>query len=141
MSQLSANEDLIKVELCKHGPSCKCRAQGICGFAHSLAELLPPNESRQPYPGVWSDGTDRFYGQKLHDDQVVRIHKYWKETPACDTPQWAKAVHWFYGGLALHEYAECQADFGIEQDWRSLARMRCQWRRPFRWAEGVWHRI
>ena len=57
------NPDIWRVTLCNHGLDCRQRRMGVCMYAHSLAELLPPLESRILYPGVWSDGCDRFFGQ------------------------------------------------------------------------------
>ena len=62
---LGHNEDLERIVLCKHGTACPYRSRDACGFAHALAELLPPREVVYSYKGVWSDGVDRWYGQHL----------------------------------------------------------------------------
>ena len=73
------NPDLWRCQLCDHGPDCSMLKNGTCGFAHSLAEVLPPNEKITTYGGVWRDGVDPLYAQQMSDRQTARVSGYWKK--------------------------------------------------------------
>ena len=57
------NPDLLRCELCFHGPTCKRYRKGICGYAHAFKDLQPPNETTILYNKVWRneylDGMDK----------------------------------------------------------------------------------
>ena len=92
------NPHLWRSQLCAHGPTCSRYAAGTCGFAHSLAGLLPPDEYFQTYDGVWSDVVDRWYGQQMTQHQVDRIRRYYWDTPELERPVWDKALWWYCTG-------------------------------------------
>ena len=129
------NEDLERIVLCKHGKACQYRARGTCGFAHALAELLPPREVVYSYKGSWSDGVDRWYGQHLFKRQIARIREYYKSEAEHERPVWAKGLCWFLTNKPLKEYLSCPWDFGIWQDLDTVKRCRKHSERPFQyWA-------
>ena len=135
----SFNPDLLCVELCRHGITCKRRKAGSCGYAHALQELRPPDESRRGYGGVWKDGVDRFYGQRMTETQIERVMWYYERTRESDRPMWSHALRWYITREDLH--SELPADFGIEQDWKSVSMFRKPTARPFCWAAGFWKSI
>ena len=118
-------------------------AQGVCGFAHSLKELRPPDERDATYRGVWKDGVDRWYGQCMSEEQMERIAKYISKTAACDIPTWCHALQWYaYGAPDDDErYASYPDDFSITQNWECVSMYRKDERRPFYWAPDLWSRI
>ena len=109
------NPDIWRVTLCNHGLDCRQRRMGVCIYAHSLSELLPPLENKILYPGVWSDGCDRFFGQQMWLAQRQRIHLYYRNTPDHERPVWAKCLMWYFEEQHLLNYSECGWDFGIWQ--------------------------
>lgn len=141
------NPDLWRCELCRHGPTCGMRKEGTCGYAHSLAEVLPPLETQQSYKGVWRDGVDRFYGQSMQQAQLNRIKEYWNITPECEKPVWARCLRWYLTDQDLCLHPECGWDFGIWQDLDTMKRARKQYEVPFEWARrqtdgiGIWERL
>ena len=138
------NEDLERIVLCKHGKACQYRARGTCGFAHALAELLPPREVVYSYKGSWSDGVDRWYGQHLSKRQIARIREYYKSEADHERPVWAKGLRWFLINQPPKEYLSCPWDFGIWQDLDTVKRCRKSGDCPFRyWLRredglGIW---
>ena len=138
------NDDLKRIVLCKHGKTCMYRLRGECGFAHALAELLPPREVVYSYKGVWSDGVDRFVGQHLSQSQINRIQSYCGAERVHDRPVWAKCLAWFFGKKGAKEYPDCPWDFGIWQDLDTVIRSRKIQERPFRYwlrrddGMGIW---
>ena len=135
----SFNPDLLCVELCRHGITCKRRKAGSCGYAHALQELRPPNESRRGYGGVWKDGVDRFYGQRMTETQIERVMWYYERTCESERPMWSHALRWYIKGEDL--YSDLQADFGIDQDWNTVSMFRKHKALPFSWAPRFWERI
>ena len=109
------NPDLWRITLCNHGPPCRQRRDGVCIYAHSLSELLPPLENKMLYPGVWSDGCDRFFGQQMWLAQRQRIQLYYRNTPDHERPVWAKCLMWYFEEQHLLNFSECGWDFGIWQ--------------------------
>ena len=114
-SGMAGNPDLWRITLCNHGPPCRQRRDGVCIYAHSLSELLPPLENKILYPGVWSDGCDRFFGQQMWLAQRQRIQLYYRNTPDHERPVWAKCLMWYFEEQPLLNFPECGWDFGIWQ--------------------------
>ena len=108
--------------------------RGTCGYAHSLQELMPPNETLALYNGMWSDGVDRFFGQHMPDYQLARIKRYWDKTPDHERPTWCRCLAWYQGKHALDAFPHCSWDFGIWQDLQSLRVTRKVYKLPFCWA-------
>lgn len=136
------NLDFGRCVLCRHGPTCPQDVRGICGFAHRLAELLPPAETDQGYSGVWWEGVDRWYGQVMLKPLLDRIREYFKNTPVYERPVWTDALAWHYAEQDLVSLPECGWDFGIwaDSDWVIWSR-RSRGHRPFDWATGLWERM
>ena len=108
--------DLWRCELCRHGPACGMHRTGDCGYAHSLAELLPPRERDREYVGVWRNGVDRYFGQHMNKTQLDRIKFYYNRTPVPERPVWSSGMAWFYQHLDLRMLPELGWDFGLWQD-------------------------
>ena len=139
MAASEPNPDFLKIELCRHGWTCRHRQAGDCSYAHVLHELRPPNESCRPYPGVWRDGVDRFYGQRMGREQIERIKTYYNEAPRCDRPMWSHALYWYVSERG--SFDDYPYDFGLEQDWKSVCMFRVPSKQPFEWAPRLWDRI
>ena len=139
MAASEPNPDFLKIELCRHGWTCRHRQAGDCSYAHVLHELRPPNESCRPYPGVWRDGVDRFYGQRMGREQIERIKTYYNEAPRCDRPMWSHALYWYVSERG--SFDDYPYDFGLEQDWKSVCMFRVPSKQPFEWAPHLWDRI
>ena len=107
---------------------------GVCGYAHALADLLPPRERSREYSGMWRDGVDRWYGQQVEEQQLRRIMWYYERTAVWDRPVWCVALVWFYYRGDLLQYPHLGWDFGILQDARSMQRLRIRQVCPFTWA-------
>ena len=93
----SPTSDLRRCELCVHGTACRMHNQLRCGYAHSLAETLPPRELEREYRGVWTNGVDIWYGQSMPDQQKARIKKHFDVTPPFERPVWSVALNCFFG--------------------------------------------
>ena len=139
MAASDRNPDFLKIELCRHGWTCRHRQAGDCSYAHVLHELRPPNESCRPYPGVWRDGVDRFYGQRMGREQIERIKTYYNEAPRCDRPMWSHALYWYVSERG--SFDDYPYDFGLEQDWKSVCMFRVPSKQAFEWAPHLWDRI
>ena len=131
--------DLWRTQLCRHGPH---HAMPRCWFAHKLSELSAPVERRILYTNRWRDmGVDRFYGQRMSDDQVVRIRDYYRREPVCDRPLWAHALRLLEQG----NEAECAYaypwDFGLARDYDDLLDRRAVRECPFDFYPGLWARL
>ena len=72
MSQVSKPGDVAQYRcvLCWYDRRCK---RETCRYAHSLDELLPPDERVVELPRVWKDGVYRWYGQEVDAGVVWRI--------------------------------------------------------------------
>ena len=113
---MGSTGDLWRCELCRHGPACGRHRTGVCGYAHSLAELLPPRERDREYLGVWRNGVDRYFGQHMNKAQLDRIMFYYNRTPVPERPVWSSCMAWFYQYLDLRMLPELGWDFGLWQD-------------------------
>ena len=119
------NPHLVRCQLCDHGPDCSMLKKGTCGFAHSLAEVLPPNEKTTTYCGVWRDGVDRFYAQQMSERQIARVDRYWRKFSATfERPVWCYGMLWWFQDRPLREHPELGWDFGIWQDVDTMTRAR-----------------
>ena len=107
---------------------------GLCGYAHALADLLPPRERSREYSGMWRDGVDRWYGQQVEEQQLRRIMWYYERTAVWYKPIWCVALVCFYYRGDLLQYPHFGWDFGILQDARSMQRLRIRQVCPFTWA-------
>ena len=118
------------------------RKEGTCEFAHTLMELKPPHEKWWVYKGVWKDGVDRWYGQKMAEYDVNRVRWYYQRTPITDIPTWAHGLKWYCCPREdQSQFDNFPADFGIEQDWSAVCAKRKSRTVPFEWAKGLWERI
>ena len=135
------NPDLFRCELCRHGPRCKQYRQGICGYAHALDELLPPNETRKPYTRLWRNGVHRWYGQAVTPFGARLFAWYFEMTDKRDIPLWAHGLHWYLSSERNDVRDLYPNDFGIWQDVSALLANRCIAERPFAWAEDLWLRV
>ena len=135
MQRFDNNPDFERIQLCSHGVACPYWAAGTCGFAHSLAELLPPREVDREYRGVWTDGVDRWYGQEQSHRQIQRIKEYHRREHECEIPVWVKGLAWFHTNKAVNSYLAQPWDFGLWQDVDTLKRSRrVLGPVPFSWA-------
>ena len=125
------------------------RAVARCAFAHDLRDLNPPNEGwgrRECWSKAWENGqVDRWYGQKLTDDQLRRIQAYYDEANQSvarrmDIPNWAHAVAWYYGRMPNWAHGQFPPwvpnDFGMYADWNDLIRVRGEV--YFKYHGGFW---
>ena len=134
------NPDLYRCQLCRHGRHCRMGDRGVCGFAHALRELLPPDESRRVYDGVWSDGVHRWYGQAVDWEGVLLFEQYYYSERLCDIPVWAHGLRWYLGSDSEFDQ-HLPSDFGLRHDWAVVCMHRKGRRRPFDWAEDLWELV
>ena len=133
------DEDQYRCQLCKYGLECKRK---VCGFAHRLDELLPPNEQSIELPGVWRNGVHRWYGQRVGETVLKRILDCYMLTPPRERPVWATGCLWFYNRLPSSiSIAELPYDFGVFQDLLVVKMHRASKDWPFSWAPGLWERM
>ena len=88
---------------------------------------------------MWKDGVDRFFGQRMTETQIERVMWYYERTCESERPMWSHALRWYIKGEDL--YSDLQADFGIDQDWKTLSQFRKHKALPFSWAPRFWERI
>ena len=139
----SVDRPLWRTQLCRHGPHHPNR---FCRYAHSLLELLPPDEAERSYCDKWSGGQiDRFYGQLMTREQLSRILFYFQLLPACDVPVWAIGL-----SLLERELEHCQGyalpwDFGLLRDHDDLLARRLLREGPlpvpFEYYPRLWERL
>ena len=143
MHQQLQNPDLWRCTLCKHGMDCRMHQEGVCGFAHSLGELRPPDERICLYKQFWTDGVDRWYGQCMTEEQVERVLQYVRKTALCDMPTWCQGLMWYVTSAPAdaEKYRSFPADFNINQDWDSVRMYRKDKHRPFYWCPDFWRRV
>ena len=133
------DEDQYRCQLCEYGLECKRK---VCGFAHRLDELLPPNEQSIELPGVWRNGVHRWYGQRVGETVLKRILDCYMLTPPRERPVWATGCLWFYNRLPSSiSIAELPYDFGVFQDLLVVKMHRASKDWPFSWAPGLWKRM
>ena len=133
------DEDQYRCQLCQYGLECKRK---VCGFAHRLDELLPPNEQSIELPGVWRNGVHRWYGQRVGETVLKRILDCYMLTPPRERPVWATGCLWFYNRLPSSiSIAELPYDFGVFQDLLVVKMHRASKDWPFSWAPGLWKRM
>ena len=146
---------LPKYALCKHGPNCRRRAEGICGFAHSLDELCMPSgllpQRRwvdESHTSGGRAGIDYFLGQAYTIQQHERVLLYVAHAVAL--PQWVQMYLWFighpkyvlqssayfswYSDVSLLNGCMCRQHFipsgGVDE-------VLSEWKPPFRYALDV----
>ena len=132
---------LWRCRLCKHGAD-HGRHHPECNFAHSLCELLPPDERFEIYPQAWSRGVDRFYGQPMSEEQVNRIKSYHDHTPWHEVPVWVYALRFSQSlktSFVIDYYFPW--DYGLSTDCQLLCRYRVGGRMPFESMPGLWERL
>ena len=132
-----AVRDLWRVRLCRPGPNCEHQN---CGFAHRLSDLRPPNESERRYDQTWHDGVDRWYRQRMSDEQLRIIKQYYIETPERDKPAWSRALR--YCTTGQHDVRErfYPRDYGLSMDLELLCSYR--WRGlPFDLTDKLWDKL
>ena len=128
-----------RCKLCRYYPKCK---HPVCRYAHQLDVLLPPDERVEEYPGVWRDGVDRWYGQRVKKKDLDMIQWYYDRTAPQEQPAWSTAVLWFYGRLPETEsVSSLPYDFGIYQDLEVVRMMRASQEYPFEFVEGFVSRM
>ena len=88
-------DDRWRIVLCKHGPYHTNRT---CGYARSLQDLMPPNESKRAHDEVWCDRVDRFFGQNMSAEQIERFLWYCRNTEEWNKPLWCHALEWYLMG-------------------------------------------
>lgn len=114
----------------------------MCAFAHSLSELLPPNERSQAYSIVWRhQQVDRWFGQAMSPESVNRIRDYWQSGPVeLNRPLWACGLCALEGG---HEHRGGLAypwDYGLEAD-QAMLKMLRGGELPFDLYPHLWERL
>ena len=139
----SSEFQLWRTQLCRHGSG---HSRYECRFAHSLAQLRPPDESAHSYSGQWREcNFDRFYGQRVSQEQITRIEKYYNEVPLCDIPLWAHGLYLLHRGLEDRMGLGLPWDFGLCVDHDDLLdrRLPIAGRRlaPFAYYPHIWERL
>ena len=141
MSQVSKPGDVAQYRcvLCWYERRCK---RETCRYAHSLDELLPPDERVVELPRVWKDGVYRWYGQAVDASVVWHIRSLYLQTPKCQRPVWATGCLWFYKCLPKYvRIDELPYDFGVYQDLEVVRMFRLSQEYPFKMAHGFHRRI
>ena len=139
---MPSNYDLWRTQLCRHGP--RHVVHDDCQFAHSLSDLLFPNESHSPADRNWENyGVDRWLGQALSKGQVSMIGKYYEDEQRrkpWSIPQWAHGLQLIVSGTEKTRGLSLQWDFGLQSDVAMVLRGRGG-RRAWEWMEGLWDRL
>ena len=88
---------------------------------------------------------DRFYGQRMNDDQIARIYRYDQLTLRHDLPLWVYGVRYAasQGDTANHSMGDSFLpwDYGLDADCRHMSRMRRDGRVPFTPWNELWHSL
>ena len=134
--------ELWHTRLCRHGPLCRHRYDGLCDDAHALTELHAPDERQCHVDYIWKTGTvDRWFGQAMKASQVARIKMYYQLAEICDVPLWAHGLRFY----AMRQESCCgyalSWDFGLLADLQLLLPMRKHGGRPFMWWGNLWQRL
>ena len=135
------NPDLLRCELCLHGPTCKRYREGICGYAHAFKDLQPPNETRILYNKVWRNGVSRWYGQDVTPFGIRMFSWYYGMTAKADIPVWAHGLQWYISDDADAQPDAWPTDFGILMDFCNVTRARRGCEKPFVWAKDLENRF
>ena len=113
-----------------------------CRFAHRLSDLCAPDEREQSFANRWREfAVDRFYGQAMSTEQVLRVKRYYIAVPYCERPLWAHAL------CLLQQRNECECgyafpwDFGLSRDYDDLLDRRTVRRCPFDFYPNIWERL
>ena len=140
MARTKAGDDnKYRCQLCWPGLRCN---RSLCRYAHSLDELLPPNEQTVDLPAVWRDGVHRWYGQQVEAEALESIEAWYWRTPPRERPVWATGCLWFYFRLPSFVcIADLPYDFGVFQDLLVVKMNRASKGWPFQWAPGFCARI
>ena len=125
------NPDLLRTVLCPNGRQCAGHRDGSCCFAHSMAALMPPDESIRDHTAAWNGFVDQWYGQAMGQVQLHRIQKYYVDTPPFERPVWAKGLAWYVMEKHVARAPECGWDWGIRSDADAVFWRRCIRGRPF----------
>ena len=121
MAEFRSVPNLIRTQLCRFRGCNRAR----CDYAHSLWDLIPPDERHALYPKAWAGGMDRWYGQRLTPRQVRTIQAYYRGRDRSEVPTWAHGVRWFYGDefIDMEEmrfFSQLSWDFGLHRDHYAL---------------------
>jgi len=123
-----------RTTLCPYGS--KCVSLG-CPRAHSLAELLPPDEAAERLDAVWKEGVDRWFGQILSQRQIELLMSYYQVTPTHMVPLWMHGLLYVLRHQNYVEHLHFSWDYDLSSDLVSL-----QDRRsgpvPFVYMESLW---
>ena len=79
---MGSTGELWRCELCRHGPACGMHRTGDCGYAHSLAELLPPRERDREYLRVCR-GCSRRVFRPAHEPGTAGPYHVLLQSHAC----------------------------------------------------------
>ena len=114
---MPSNYDLWHTQPCRHGPR---HGHHDCQFAHSLSELLFPDETRLSAAYNWDhDHVDRWIGQELSTGQLSILQHYYKEEHEREPwsiPQWAHGLQLIMNKTEDTRGLSLQWDFGFEMD-------------------------
>ena len=135
-----SRRDLWRCRLCRHGPG---HASSTCTFAHSLSELVPPDERFAHYSHVWTDGVDRWFGQPMHPQQRSILKEYYLNTPTYEVPVWTIGWLWFDASGDEEEFPVPHGlpwDYGLSMDVDLLCRNRSG-DLPFQFHDELWPRL
>ena len=135
------NPDLLRCELCLHGPTCKRYRQGICGYAHAFRDLQPPNETRILYNKVWRNGVSRWYGQDVTPFGIRMFLWYYGMAAEAEIPVWAHGLKWYISDEADAQPDPWPTDFDLLTDFANVTRARRGCQKPFVWAKDLEQRL
>ena len=130
---------LWRVKLCRVGPACDL---ADCIHAHSLSELLPPDERYVSSVQAWAEGVDRWYGQQMTSEQLHIIDYYRQVTPIYDLPVWVHGLRFATEPcLTLYLCDEYMTwDYGLSHDLQMLCRCRTG-SLPFLFMPLLWGKL
>jgi hypothetical protein len=132
-------EDFWHSQLCRHGPF---HDRHDCNFAHSWAELRPPEERHHLYDQTWAiGGFDRWYGQTMTDAQMARIKRYFNHTLVHDIPVWCHGLMIISNNVEIHYGMSLPWDFGLTHDLEMLSYHRSGRKLPFTSMPHLWERL
>ena len=95
---------------------------------------------------MWDEHkVDRFYGQRMSQEQLDRIRFYDEHTQRQDLPLWVYGVRYAASRGATASFTMGDSfmpwDYGLDADCRQMCRMRCDGRVPFDAWTQLWDRL
>ena len=89
---------------------------------------------------VWEQGVDRWHGQAMSTEQIVRIREYHDQTPFYEVPTWVYGLRFAMLNKCYLTDTYLPWGYGLTGDCDLLCRHR-RGRLPFFFMPGLWDRL